>query len=111
VVGERPVELRVQHLELDRRQPGEHHRDDEAAHAVGGVGDDRQGSQGRDVDEGADVVGEVLQQVLLAALPPPGCLGGAATGQFLDPLQPGVLAHRARTRAAQLDAVVLGRVV
>ena len=47
VVGERAVELAVHHLELDRRQALEHRRHDEAAHAVGGVGDDPQRAQRR----------------------------------------------------------------
>ena len=42
MVGERAVELAVHHLELDHRQPLEHRRHDQAAHAVGGVGDDAQ---------------------------------------------------------------------
>ena len=40
VVRERAVELGVHDLELEHAEPIEHGGDDEAAHPVGGVGDD-----------------------------------------------------------------------
>ena len=72
VVREGAVELGIHHLELEHAEPVEHGRDDEAAHAVGGVGDDPARAQGVDVDERHDVVDEVGEQVLLGA--PPGAL-------------------------------------
>ena len=62
VVGEGAVEVRVHDLEVEG-QAVEHGWDDEAAHAVGGVGHDRQGCQGGGVDKGADVVCKGVEQV------------------------------------------------
>ncbi len=62
VVRERAVELREQDLEVEG-QLREHAGDDEAAHAVGGVGDDLERPQRREVDEATHVVGEVGEQV------------------------------------------------
>ena len=47
VVRERAVELAVHDLELERRQALEDRGHDQAAHAVGGVGDDAQRPQRR----------------------------------------------------------------
>ena len=62
MVRERAVELAVQHRERER-QPLEDLRDDEPAHAVGGVGDDGERPQHRGVDERPHVVAERLEQV------------------------------------------------
>ena len=69
MVREGAVELGVHDLELEHAEPVEHGRDDEAAHAVGGVGDDPAGTERVDVDEGHDVLDEVGEQILLAAVP------------------------------------------
>ena len=71
VVRERAVELGIHDLELEHAEAIEHGGDDEAAHPVGGVGDDPPRAQGVDVDERHDVVDEVGEQVLLAAPPGP----------------------------------------
>ena len=72
----------------------------------------RSGRSTAGVDERADVVGELGQQVpvldparLLGPLDQPG------GDRFLDLDEPGRLADRRRRRPAHLDAVVLGRVV
>ena len=111
VVRERAVELAVQDLEVER-QAVEHGGHDEAAHAVGGVGDDLQRPQGDDVDERADVGGEVGEQVDAADRRPPAAGGlEPGGGHGLDLAEAGVLADRLGAGEAQLDAVVLRRVV
>lgn len=87
-----------------------------AAHAVAGVDHDLQRADGGQVDEGAEVRRVVLQRLAGGqGSRPVDRLGGAglqpALDQFADLGQAGVLADRGRARAAQLDAVVLGRVV
>ena len=62
VVRERAVELSVQDGQRER-QPLEHAGDDEAAHAVGGVGHDRERLQRGRVDERAHVLSEGVEQV------------------------------------------------
>ena len=64
MVRERAVELAEEDVEVER-QAVEHRGHDEAAHAVGGVGHDLQRAQRADVDERADVVGELVEQVAL----------------------------------------------
>ena len=62
VVRERAVELAEEELELEG-QPRHHRGHDQAAHAVGGVGDDAQRRQRGDVDERAHVGDERGEQV------------------------------------------------
>ena len=62
MVRERAVELGVQQIELDGKLL-EHARDDEAAHAVRGVGDDLHRTQRADVDERVHMRDEVVEQV------------------------------------------------
>ena len=96
VVRERAVELAVHDLELER-QALEHRRDDQAAHAVGGVGHDLAAAQRVDVDERAHVVGErrragpALDTVPRAPRPASSTPG---RDQLLDLAQAGVLADR-----------------
>jgi hypothetical protein len=111
VVRERTVELRVQQVELER-QALEHLGDDQPPHPVGGVGHDLQGTQGAHVDERPHVPCEVVQEV--EGLDAPrlcGRRGHPGGHQPLDLGQAGVLADRPGAREAELDAVVLGRVV
>ena len=113
MVGERPVELAEEDLELEREtveDPGH----DQPPHAVGGVGHDPQRAQGRHVDERADVGGELVEHVplrdrapLLERLDP--ALGVGHHG--LDVLEPGVLADGSGPGQAQLDAVVARGIV
>ena len=111
VVRERAVELAEQELELEG-QPRHHRGDDEATHPVGGVGDDPQRRQRRDVDERPDVGDERGQQV--ATLDPARVLAAleeTARNQRLDLGEAGVLADGRGAGPAQLHAVVLGGVV
>ncbi len=114
VVRERPVELGVHDLEVERERL-EDLRDDEPTHAVGGVGDDLERTERRDVDERADVIGERIEHVAAgqraARVGVADVAGRPGQGGGLDVGQAGVLTDRSSTGAAQLDAVVPGRVV
>ena len=111
VVREAAVELAVEEVEVEG-QLGEHRRHDEPAHAVGGVGDHLERHEHRRVDERADVLGEVVQQVDAGEQ---ARLGGrrryAGADHGLDAVEAGVLADRLGAGEAELDAVVVGRVV
>ncbi len=62
VVGERPVQLAEEDLEGEG-QSVEDGGDDQAAHPVGGVGDDLEGPQGAQVDERSDLGRVVAEDV------------------------------------------------
>ena len=112
VVGERPVQLGIQELEVEG-QAREHPRHHQPAHAVGHVGHHPQGAQHREVDEGADVVGEGVENVP-GADAAPASVGRRRTApghRGLDLPQAGVLAHGAGAGQAQLDPVVGGGVM
>ena len=116
VVGERAVELAVHHLQFDGGQAIEHRRHDESAHSVRCVGDHAQRAQLLDVDERHDVVDERRQQVLFGPPAAGGCGSRAPAcehglGDDLDLPEAAVDADRTGAGQAQLDAVVLGRVV
>lgn len=115
VVGEGAVQLEV-HGDEGQGQTLEDRGNGVAAHAVARVDHDLQGADGGQVDEGAKVRRVILQRV------GPGDrsrvrrgFGGArvrpAFRQLADLRQARVLADGGGARAAQLDAVVLGRVV
>jgi hypothetical protein len=111
VVGERAIQFAVENLEVER-QLGEHARRDVAAHAVRRVGDDLQRSKHRLVDEADDVLRELGEQIL--ALDGALCPGGrreALGRQPPDIAEARVLADGLRPSQAELDAVVLGRIV
>ncbi len=119
VVGEGAVQLEVHRDELDR-QAVEDGRHGVAAHAVAGVHRDLERADRGEVDEAEQVVGVAAQGVLLgehARLHALGrdrdgvVLGGPGLDQLADLGQAGVLADRGGAGPAQLDAVVLGRVV
>ena len=93
-----------------RRAAGEDRRHDQPAHAVGGVGHHLERRSGA-VDERAHVLGEVVEEVTCGAGPGVPRTGWAASTVAPDVGQAGVLAHRPGPGQAQLDAVVLGRVV
>ena len=109
--GNVPSSSPYEHGERER-QTLEHRGHDEPAHAVGGVGDDLQRLQRRRVDERAHVLAERLEQVdvldLARDLAP---RRDARRDHLLDLLQAGLLADRRRAGPAELDAVVLRRVV
>ncbi len=114
MIGERPVELRVEQLDLER-QGGEDGGDDQAAHPVGRVGDHAERAQRGDVHEGVHVGGVVLDDV--ATLRGAGLLTLVGTG-VERPLggrpdlgQPGVLPHGTGAGQAELHAVVGGGIV
>ena len=116
MVRERAVELAVHHLERDLREPLEHRRHDEAAHAVGGVGDDTHGTHRRGVDERHDVIGERTEQIAAGRRARPRCRRRTVAvehvgGNGLDLGKAGVLPDGAGTAEAELHAVVLRRVV
>ena len=111
VVGERAVELAEEQREVER-EPGEHRRRDQAADAVGGVGDDAQRRERVEVDERVHVGDERRQQVArLGAARVFGALEQPTGDHGLDLGQPGVLPDGQGAGPAQLHAVVLGRVV
>ena len=96
-------------VELER-QAGEHRGDDEAAHAVGGVGDDAERRAARrrrrTSARGATNVGEQVAR----ARPGPGSSARSSSPPATVALisaEPGVLADRRGAGPAQLDAVVL----
>ena len=119
VVGEGAVELEVERDDLERQlgQPGaraEHGRDGVAAHAVAGVDDDLERARAGEVDEAAQEGGVVTEQVARRHRAGTTGRAGEARATVEHPLrevadlgEAGVLADRARRRAAQLDAVVL----
>ena len=113
VVRERAVELAVHHLELDLRQPLEHGRHDEAAHAVGGVGDDahRRASRRRRRTTARGRRTATITERCDSEPARGGRRRAAAVehvgGDRLDLGEPAVDADRAGARQAQLDAVVL----
>ncbi len=121
VVREGAVELEVQRLDLDgqRRQAGvraEHRRDGEPAHPVARVDDDAQRPDAREVDEPPEEAGVVGEDVALGERPlgPVGVrdlTGEDALGEHADVGEAGVLPDGPGTAAAQLDPVVLRRVV
>ena len=120
VVREGPVELEVQRHDLDRQlgQPGglaEHGRNGEPAHPVARIHHDADRADAGQVDQRAQVCGVLGQHVHLAEAP------GSATGGMPSAryavarsrmaAQPGVEADALGAGAAELDAVVGGRVV
>jgi hypothetical protein len=127
MVGEAAVELEVQRDDPQRqcRQPGrllEHGRHGEPAHAVAGVDYDGQLAGTAQVDQPAQVGRVVGEQVLLgdrAGRLDRGVPGVRALlpgsevllGQLAHLGQPGVLTDRPRAGPAELDPVVLRRVV
>ena len=62
MIRKRAVELTEEHRERER-QPFEHFRDDEPAHAVRGVGDDHERPQCFGIDERPHVIAEGLEEV------------------------------------------------
>ena len=114
VVGEAAVELEVHRHEVDR-EAGEDRRHRVAAHAVARVDDHPQATVGADVDQTAQVVGVRREHVAPGALPLPYAVSSivrdALLGQVPDLDQAAVLADRSGAGAAELDAVVGGRVV
>ena len=89
---------------------------DEAAHAVGGVGDDLERAQRVEVDEGAHVVGEVAEQVACGDDPAgrpsgPSPVEHGRRRSALMSARPVSSPTGPRPGQAQLDAVVLRRVV
>lgn len=117
MVGERAVQLEVQRDDRQRQALAEHRGDGVAAHAVAGVDDDRQRPDAGEVDQAAQVGRVGLQHAVLLDRALPGRGRGLAPAlqdrlrAFADLGQAGVLPDRLRALLAQLDAVVLGRVV
>lgn len=115
MVGERAVEFEVHRYEVDG-QAREDGGNGVAAHAVARVDDDLQRPDGRQVDQGQQVGRVVGERVALGDGAGDGDrLRGARFGPLLDQgadlQEPGVLAHGCGARPAELDAVVLRRVV
>ena len=111
MVRERAVELAEEHLEVER-EPGEDPGHHEPTHAVRGVGHDLQGPERGDVDERADVGGELGEEILLPHLTALlGPLEEPRRDRVLDLGEPGGLADGRGAGPAELDAVVLRRVV
>ena len=111
VVREGAVELAVEDPQVEG-QTVEHARHDQAAHAVGGVGDDPQRPQHRGVDEAPHVGTELLEHVDgFDGARDLGPLDDAGLDRGPDLAQSGLLADRRGSGAAQLDAVVLRGVV
>src|SRR6478752_3523306 len=123
VVREGAVELEVERddLEWQLGQPAaraEHGRHRVAAHAVAGVDDDLERARTGQVDEAAQEGGVVTEQIARRhRAGTPGRVREAGPtveqplGEVADLGETRVLAHGAGRRPAQLDAVVLGRVV
>ena len=110
MVRERAVELAVHDLEVER-EAVEHGGNDETAHAVGGVGHDLQRPERPDIDERTHVVGERAEHVAAGHRARGRGGSDARRGVVTDLRQTGVLTDGAGARQAELDAVVLGRVV
>jgi hypothetical protein len=110
VVRERAVELHVQRDELEGKAL-EHRRDGERPHPVGGVGHHGQRVERGRVDHAEQMVHVPIQHDLDRELAAPGARRRVGLREGLDLLQAGLRADGRRLPAAQLDAVVLGRVV
>ena len=111
VVGERAVELEV-HRHHVEREPGEDPRDGVAAHAVAGVDGHLERADAGQVDELVEVVGVLRDQVAgRDSANRPVVRGDAVLDHRPDLRQTAFLAHGSRAGLAQLDPVVLGRVV
>ncbi len=111
VVGEGPVQFEVQRVDR-QRQPLEHGRDGQTAHTVTRVHHDPQRSDGRQVDQGAQVLGVCRQQIAVGdRTARSGERGNPRLDHGADVPETGVRPDRSRAGPAQLDAVVLGRVV
>jgi hypothetical protein len=110
VVRERPVELAEHDLEVERKRL-EHRRDDQAAHPVGGVGNHLERLEHRHVDERTDVIGELGEQIPFGHRAGRADRSDAGGGEVADGEQPRLLADGTCSRQAELDAVVLRRVV
>ncbi len=92
-------------------KPIEDRGNDEATHAVGGVGHDLQRPQRRHVDERTDMVDIARQHVLLGAGTDTSRRVWACDRHRLDGVEAGVTGDRGGAAEAHLDAVVSGRVV
>ncbi len=110
MVRERAVELAVEDIELEG-QTGEHGGSDEATHPVGGVGHDLERSELRHVDERVDVVDEGRQGILAGRRSGGRDRREPGEGVRTDDLKARLHADRLGAGEAQLDAVVLRRVV
>ena len=110
VVGELAVEFAVKDLQVER-QSVEDCWDDQAAHTVGRVSHHLEGPEDGRVDERARVVGEGIEQVGGLDRASAGPVRQSGFHQFSHPDQPGVPSDGAGTGQAELDAVVVGRVV
>ncbi len=111
VVGERAVELEVKRDRGDR-QALEHRRHCVAAHAVARVDDHLQRADARDVDQLLEVLGVAGEQVPARNRARRAVVGrNPVRDHPLDLGQASLDADRLRARLAELDAVVLGRVV
>ena len=113
VVGEAAVELEVHRRDVER-QVGEHLRHGEAAHAVAGVDDDLQRPDVADPRHQALAGRPRTRRAGRGSVTVPGVpsyAGTPASTMRADVGQAAVLADRRGAGAAQLDAVVLRRVV
>jgi len=111
VIGEGAVEIAVENGERER-QSFEHLRHHEAAHAVRGVGDDHERFQRGDVYERTHVIAEGLEEVdVLDPARDLAARGHTGRDHLLDLREAGLLAHRRGAGPAELDAVVLRRIV
>jgi len=112
MVRERAVEVEVEPVQV-HRAAGQDGGDGEAGHPVAGVHHDRQRADAVQGDQRADEGDVARQQVRLRHHPGRRRRRGVGVGGecLRDLRQPRVPAHRHRTGAAQLDAVVLAGVV
>ena len=110
VVGEAAVELAVHHLQL-RVEALERCGHDQATHAVGNVGDHREGAEAVDVDEAAHVVNKLLEHV--GGRHQTGLAHGLEVGASVvaNPIEAAVEPQGTRPGATELDAVVSRRIV
>ena len=109
-VREGAVEFGIHVVELEG-QTIEDGGNDEATHAVGGVGHDLQRPQRRHVDKRTDMVDIARQHVLLGAGTDASRGVWACDRHRLDGVEAGVTGDRGGAAEAHLDAVVSGRVV
>ena len=111
VVRECSVELEIQRSNIQRKAT-QNGGDGVPTHSVAGIHRDNEGTRGSQVDEAIEELRVAGQHIFVRGLATVTVISRNALHEVIfDLSQTGLLPHRPSSRAAHLDAVVLGRVV